>query len=70
MFWLSKHGATAAVEPRAAAQEGSQDHIINHTTHTERACVCVCVCVRERNTEAEFRRFYVPELLGILHVFM
>ena len=47
VLWLSKHGATAAVEPHAATQEGSLDHIINHTALYDRTfSVCVCVlCV-------------------------
>lgn len=68
VFWLSKHWATAAVKPRAATQEGSPDHIINHTaymghvlcTRTHTVCVCACVCV--------FRGLYVPPLIWILHV--
>lgn len=52
VLWLSKHGATAAVEPSAATQEGSLDHIINHralynhTHSTDCACVCVHKSVR------------------------
>lgn len=49
MLWLSKHGATAAVEPRAATQEGSLDHIINHAAPCDRTrSIYVCVGVRQR----------------------
>lgn len=69
---MSKHGATAAVEPRAATQEGSLDHIINHTALHNHTCsiysVCVSVCVAVGSLLSVFQCVFVLYVSGTVHL--